>query len=522
MINFLTRQKKNQLTIKKSIALFVLFFSLTLCAQALETAQIKKGDVLSLKDCVSLAINNSPIIKKYEYNLQIAQSNVGIAKSAYFPTLGAGTSIYQDYNTSKDYNGSSNRDLPSVGVTFNQLIWNFGKASSLIRMEQFYRLGAQYQFMDSICNTIYDVKVKYYAVLKEKAIVEIEQNNVLINEQNYEQVKKLYSQKKKPEIDVINAQVYLSDSKMRLLDAKNKYENALEDLRNSLYIAYAPDFEVKELPSFVFKDDYDHTFEIKENDSKKIKNVALKTKIEKNTTLEIKKLPFSLQKSFVIANDSSPDLWILESTKKAMQESLVFVKRQYYPDLTGNVGYGYNNSKDYSNNSLNMSLNLSSALNIKQLKHEVERAQAQVDLAGNEIDLFKQNLYFEVKKAYINVEKNEKQIPIAQQKEQQAFENFKLAKKRYENGEADYILLQDARRNYTDAKILYVDTLYHYNVSLANLEISMHYHFDDIHHQIEHAIHFHYRDLIHKLEDSLHCEHKNEEEKHPASNDEDL
>ena len=79
-----------------------------------------------------------------------------------------------------------------------------------------------------------------------------------------------------------------------------------------------------------------------------------------------------------------------------MKQSLIAVKRQYFPDLTGNVGYGFNNTREYSNSSLMMSVNMSSAVNIKQLKHEIDRAEAEVNIAANDIENFRQNLYFSV------------------------------------------------------------------------------------------------------------------------------
>ena len=63
---------------------------------AIEEPTVKNGDVLTLDECVGVAINNSPLIKGKAYNLQVAISNVGIAKSAYFPTLGFDGRVYQD------------------------------------------------------------------------------------------------------------------------------------------------------------------------------------------------------------------------------------------------------------------------------------------------------------------------------------------------------------------------------------------------------------------------------------------
>ena len=496
----------------------VLCIFTVLPAYAIQDAPFKKGESLSLQDCVALAINNSPVIKSYEYNMEVAKSNVGIAKSAFFPTLGATAGIYQDYNSNKNYNGSSNRDLPSVAVMLEQLIWDFGKTSSYIKMEKFYEIAAEYQFMDSICFTIYDVKTKYYAALRAEAIVEIQKNYVRICEKNLQRAKQLFESGKKPKIDYINAKVFYTESKMRLLDAENEYENAMADLANSLYIAYAPDFKLVDTDTFRFADTFipDDLDEFPKNQGRGGFVTAVNNKTEdaqKNfEQSSFKKLPFTLEASYELANKNSPDIWVLDATLDAMKQSLLYVKRQYYPGIVGNVGYGFNNSRDYANNNINMSVGMTSAVNIKQIKHEIDRAQAQVNLAENDIALFKQNLYFQVKKSYINVKKHENQIPIAKRKADEAFENYEMENDRYDTGENDYIALMTARTNFNDAKVLYVDTLYKYNIALAELEIAMHYHLDDLHHQTQHALNYHYKDILHKLHETLHCEHMHEEE----------
>ncbi len=514
--------------IKALLLIAVLIFN-SAAVSAVQDIPFQQGEMLTLEDCVGIAINKSPQIRKYEYNLEVATSNLGIAKSAYFPTLGAGVGIYQDYNSNKNYDGSSNRNLPSVDVYLSQLIWNFGKTSALIRMEKFYQLAAEYQFMDSICNTIFDVKTKYYNVLRAQAIRDIQYNNLLICEKNYWRAKKFYETGKKPKIDFVNAEVFLTEAKMKLTDAQNDYDLALADLGNSLYIAYAPDFKIKKIKTFNFYDIYtpkvlyDKSGYTKENkipetlQDKNIKNIAYRTKIEKNTiseivTSELLELPFSMNQSFDLAYKNSPDLWVLDATLDAMKQSVLYIKREYYPDITGSVGYGYNNTRTLSNNNLNMAVNMTTAINFKQLKHEIDKANAQVNLASNDIDLFKQDLYFQVKKCYYNVNKGEQQVVNVQEKVEEALENYELADERYDKMQNNYVALQQARNNYNDAKILYVNTLYDYNIALANLEIAMHYHLDDLHHKAQHALKYHYQEIFNKLESVLHCEYIDKEE----------
>lgn len=497
---------------KIRIIILIIIFAVNITAvNAIEEYTIKKGDVLSLADCVAIAINNSPIIRKYEYNLHIADSNLGIAKSVYFPTVGVGTGVYQEYNSNKyDENGSSYRQLPSAGVYLQQLIWDFGKSNSLIRMERFYKLAAEYEFMDSICNTIYRIKLKYFNVLYTQAVLETEKTNVAINKMNVCRTKKLYESGQKSKMDYIEAKVFLSDANLRLSAAENDYNIALTDLANEMYSAYSPDFSIRKISTFNYNDAF--VSDIKESDSN-IKNVAFKTKIEQTEDSKFKELPFNMEEAFKLAYANSPDLWVLEAVQNAMKQALTYAKRQYYPAITGNIGYNYFNYRHDSNNNLNMYLNMSTAMNIKQFKHETERAKANLNLADNSIYEFKQNLYFEVKRSFLIVENNKSQVLIAKQQAEEALEDYNFANKRYEENKTDYIAFQQARKNYNDSKLQYIKRLYEYNNSLANLEIAMHYHFDDLHAQAEHALHYHYKDIIDKLEASMHCEHREEEEK---------
>ena len=161
-----------------------------------------------------------------------------------------------------------------------------------------------------------------------------------------------------------------------------------------------------------------------------------------------------------------------------MNASLTYIKRQYYPDLTGDVGYGFNNFKRYSNHGFFMAMNLRSTVNMKQLKHEIDVGKAQISLADNAIDLFRRDLFFDVERCYINVLNVEKQLPVALENVQRSLENFAIADECYEKGIEDYNLLQDARNAYLDAQNLYVETLYDYNIKLIDLENAMHYHID--------------------------------------------
>ena len=70
-------------------------------SELFKTVVVKDGTKLNITDCVALAFKNSPKIKRKKYQLDIAKSNVGVAKSAFFPVIGAGVGFYNENNSDK-------------------------------------------------------------------------------------------------------------------------------------------------------------------------------------------------------------------------------------------------------------------------------------------------------------------------------------------------------------------------------------------------------------------------------------
>ena len=129
---------------------------------------IEKGATLSMKDCLEIALNNSPLIKKARYNYGISEKSYSIAKAAYFPTIGIGTGYYVNSNSSSNRGGIYNRNMStsnnyySAEASLNQLIWNFGKTNANIRMYNFYKIAAIFDFDNIVLDTLFEVKMNYY------------------------------------------------------------------------------------------------------------------------------------------------------------------------------------------------------------------------------------------------------------------------------------------------------------------------------------------------------------------------
>ena len=466
---------------EKLIKYFLLFgvIWVSACsAMAFESSEalIKKGAVLTLSDCIKIALDNSPNIKKAAYNYRISKNDVSLAKSGFFPTIGIGTGYY--WNGTYTKNRDVDNNYYSLSTSLNQLIWNFGKTNSQIKMQKFYKIASMYNFDNTVLETIFDVKTNYYGVLAAKATMDINNANVAINERNYQRTKAYFDEGIRSKIDLVNAEVYLSDSKIVYVQSIKNYENALVNLNNAMYAANAPAYEIAPLETFNYDVNLVPVNLDKISDKKdlsnppaNVSNAVLTTGVEKMAVLDnyqFKPFPYTFDDCVKIAIENRPDLKAYEATLGAMKQALKYTKREYLPDIVGSLGYGY---RDHTRtNSVNASIGMQTSINIAQEKFKIDNSKLQVQLAENDIELLKQNIYFAVQKAYISMIQLEKEIPLMAVKVKQTKENFELADGRYAVGLGDYIELQDAKQNYNTAQNTYVQTVYNYGVARADLE----------------------------------------------------
>ncbi len=447
---------------------------------ALNDVKVEQGSILGLNDCVSIALNNNPAIKNARYNYGLSKTNVGSARSEFFPTIGVGTG----YNI-QDVSGrrvSQNTNAYSVEATINQLLWNFGKTNANIKMQKFYLIADEYNFYNTVRETTFDVKQKYYQVLAARATVLINKAYVQINERNYQRTKAYFDEGIKSKIDLVNAEVTLSDSKIQLVQAENSYKNSLVNLNNAMYLVNAPAYSISGIEVFNTNvadnvAPVDLTKITKPSDKEisklpvNVKDAKLTSSVETLellTDYKVEEFPYSFEECMKMAYKNRADLKAYNSTLDAVKENLVYVKRNYYPSISANAGYGFRDTN--STNSFNVGVNLSSSLNMMNQKYKVDAAKYQVDIAENSLNQLNQDIYFQVQNAYIDMIELEKQIPLLAVKVRQTLENYELAEGRYYVGLGDYIQLQDAKVNYNNAQCSYIETIYKYNVARANLE----------------------------------------------------
>ena len=450
---------------KRTILILLIFFATCLNVYAIEDVYAAKDaytvkDKMYLIDCINIGVNNNPDIQHALLHYKMAKSDVGLAKSEYFPSLSANFSLLQKFNSNNLYDsGTNHRYLPEFAVYLDQLIWDFGKTGAYIKKEKLYLIAAEYDFYDFIYEVVNNIKVKYLDVLNAKAILEVAKNNVEINERCVQITKQFYDQGKKSKLDYINAEVCLSEAKVKLVEAENFYNQAFTDLCNAMYIPVSKEFIVAKIDTFDYYDAFFNPDFLKTPIGQwhNIKNRPREKEIGK-----VQNLNQTFDDLVDIAYKNSPNIKALNSTIEAMEQSLLYTKRKNLPKIMAHTGYKYDNryrSNDskgpyQANHMVEIGLNISGTVNGLKTKYEFplsnqiiimqllfQKAKLLVDDTKNNLEILRNRIYYDVQRCYLDVKTQEQQIFNAENKLKKAQENIDYTLAEYINGQANYLEL---------------------------------------------------------------------------------
>lgn len=445
--------------------------------------EIQDGAVLSLEDCIRIALTNSPSVKKYKNLVKHANAILGQSKASYFPSLSLGTGYYGKFNNN-DGNSTSDNSY-GLNASLSQLIFSFGKVGTKIKKAKLNKIAADFDLNYEIIKTIFNVKTNYYAVLAATANMKVQEANISVNERQYQQTKAYFEEGLKSKIDLVNAEVYLSDAKINYVTAQNTYDAAVIALNNSMYIQSSPKYSIEKLESFNFANKYaevalknfDQDLVKKFKAPDLAKGASYQTSVQKNELIDInykvEKFPYTLNESIALAKENRPDLHSYVAVRDALKQELKYQRIQYLPDLKAKGTYGLNAANTMSNSfQVTGTLDFAS-INAMDIKYKIEEAKANLDVADNAIDKMEKDIYFSVQTAYVNMVQLEKKIPLTEVSVKQTFENLELAMGRYEVGLGNFLEVQDAIVNYNKAQESYVKLIFDYNVARAKVELEI-------------------------------------------------
>ena len=441
--------------------------------------------VMTIDDCVDYAINHNPNLMISKNRIELARAGIGKARSNYAPRLTAKVS-YNFLNTQGDKIANTHNNSIGFNAGISDTIWDFGKTTAKINMAKYDTESAQYDHAWDSLDVVYDVKIKYHKVLMSLADLDIYEQNVRIQTLNYDRTKAMFDEGLKSKIDVVNAQVNLADAKIKLVEGQQNLQTNIIALQAAMFYQEDEPFIVKNTESFGFlKADYRKKIEsltvIKppEQQIKKTPDglIMLSSGIEHNDMIqnyEFKPFVISKQEAVNQALEFRPDLKSNQMLVNVQDESLNAIKKQYNPELNADVTWGYTKNENSYTSPLQVGASFGvGSINPYGITYQIKEGENLLDIALQNVNISKANIYYEVQTNYVTMRQLERKIPLMNSKVKATLENFELADGRYSVGLNNYVELQDALKDYNTAQLNFVEAVFNYNVARETLLKSM-------------------------------------------------
>ncbi len=397
-------------------------------------ADVFQVQVLSLEECVEIALSGHPDLAAARSDLEASRARVGQARTQDNPSLAYSTSYTERGSSLQGSSGG----LWSSSLTLSQLVTDWGKTHSSVKRSLSEQEISSLSLKQALLDVEYDVRRAYFLLLKAEKNLEVAKETMSINELQLEKAEAFFEAGRVSRYDVTAAQVSRSNANMALIQARTSRDNAMSDLRKAMGFTGA-EFGVS---------DPEGLSEMTEN-----KNLPL------------------LEQALQAAYEKRPDLLSWKNRVESARLSVTLAKLDNAPKLSLSGSFGWGSSSFFGDEDWRGALTLSFSLYDGGLQKEKTReALSSMQAVEARCESFRQTVATEIESALSRARDSESEIEAAGEGLRLAGENLEIATGRYQVGVGSPIEVSDAARNYIDAKVAWHSAIYDRMIALAALE----------------------------------------------------
>lgn len=408
-------------------------------------SNLNAKDIL-LEELINTAIQNNSNIKISKYKEEIKDANYESSKAGYLPRVSAVGEVAK-YDIKGSNSSQVEDNVTGFSLSANQLIYDFGKTSNIIDSAKEDYLASNFETVKNISFTVLKIKEAYYNILSSFQQINLAKESIKIDELHLVQAEKYYKAGVRTLIDVTDAQLKLSNSKLELIQAQYNLKNAQTKLISILGI--------------------DETQKI---DIKNAQEITYLAKSLEVTNLQLENL---LSKGY----ENRPELKMFEKQINAQKLKLKSNRAEYYPRVDFDATYSDKDSDKITSVDVRQA---TAGVYLKWDLYTGDSTQANIKSSLASLNSLKQQLTQEklqikedITNAYFKLKESEESINIALLSVDLSTVKLDLANKRYQAGLNDLVELNESKLQYTQAKSNLINTYYSYLSSKANLDYAI-------------------------------------------------
>jgi len=403
----------------------------------------KDGNInLSLSDCLKIALQHNYDIRLTREALTQADTKITQARSAMLPFLGAEASYTRlDEELSFSMGPQSltfmDRDQYKAGFVIRQPIFTGGRLNAARKASQYSR-DAQAQGNRALEEeVVFQVTRAYRTAQLAEAFQDVAVEAVELLKAHEHDVAILVEKGANPEIDLLRTRTELANARKELNGANNAVDLAYSALKNLLSIPLE-------------------------------KSVHLTEALVRSPRPEE-----ALSSLTGVALSQRPELFAIDSKIAATEQSYKAAKGEYMPSiaLEGRYEYMEGDFRDIEGGD-HWTVGVEAQLPLWNWGKTAARVrETRSQLAQTKIlrDKITDHIRLEVRQAFLDIGKAEKNIEAAESALKTAREAYRQTRARYRAGEGTNTDVLDVRTALSRTEANHTQALYDYNVALAAL-----------------------------------------------------
>ncbi len=390
---------------------------------------------LSLDESINMALQNNPAIKMADADRESAQWALKEANGAKMPTI---TLTHTDrrtraYSYVAPYNTFSNQIAMSVPL------YTGGKVEAGIAQAQLNLKVNDLAVDQSKQQIKLNATNGYYTILQTINALKVSQESVDMMNAHLKNVQAQYSVGVVAKSDLLRSEVELANYQQNLIVAQNNYDLAISSFNNVLGLPLATEVKVKD----------------------ELQHVKYQLSLDESIAYAMIHRPESIQADYAI---------------DIAKQSVKIAKSGKLPTVSASAATGWSDTTFPGTDNNTWSIGLTAtwtAFDSGVTDSQIKQSDSAVSKAVQQAKQTKDSVHLEVRQAYLNMNEADKRIATTQVAVEKAEEDFKISGVRYSAGVGTNLDVIDAQVALTQAKNNYIQAMYDYNTSKANLGKAM-------------------------------------------------
>ena len=204
-----------------------------------------QNQTLDLVDCIDISIKNKIIIKKNEFDLESSKLQLKESYGNILPSISfnANSRFYLQENIYEptQFDLSSSYISKSIGFSISQDVFNGNiRLNRIAQSKNYIEIIKQFN-RQNLINTILDVMISYYNLLKSKQILEVANSSLEKAEEQLKLIQNKFNLGSAKKTDLLKAKVRRGQIRIQVINNNVRFENAFRNLKNAMGIIESKD-----------------------------------------------------------------------------------------------------------------------------------------------------------------------------------------------------------------------------------------------------------------------------------------